>query len=198
MYNLNQLMETILYMKDYAYGRFRNYAQPYISTNFEGTQITKNIFISDLPSTFNLDKLRENKITHILSIVVGFDPVYPNEFKYKNIYARDIQDQDLTQFFDEGNEFIDDCLKNGGRVLVHCSRGISRSATMVLAYLISKGMTYHKAYNYVKSRREQIEPNKGFQIQLLNYHLKKNLKEEENKLEKDGEIIEVFNPIITA
>lgn len=57
--------------------------------------------------------------------------------------------------------------QNGGRVLLHCKAGISRSATICLAYLMfTKGYSLEEAYQYVHSRRSVISPNLNFMRQL--------------------------------
>lgn len=33
-------------------------------------------------------------------------------------------------------DYIDAALQSGGRILVHCSQGVSRSATIVIAYIM--------------------------------------------------------------
>lgn len=54
------------------------------------------------------------------------------------------------------------------RVLVHCIQGISRSVSMVIAYLITKeGFNLKDAYQLVKSKRFLARPNKGFLNQLI-------------------------------
>ncbi len=54
-----------------------------------------------------------------------------------------------------------------GNVLVHCVAGVSRSVSLVLAYLIqAKGLAYQDAYSRVKVRRAIIHPNDGFIAQL--------------------------------
>ena len=67
--------------------------------------------------------------------------------------------------------FVTDSVKNSkGRVLVHCQAGISRSATICLAYLISRyRLRLDEAYEYVKKRRSIISPNFNFMGQLLNW-----------------------------
>lgn len=168
--NSKYILDTPCYYKDLVYGKIRYYLQTYYNTNFDVSKITHNIYISDLPSACNKDKLKELGITHILSTVLGFDAMFPDDFQYKNVYVRDVVHQDLTPYFDECVKFIKDVVDNRGKVLVHCSYGVSRSASMVIAYLIKEcGMTYNSAYKYVKQRREIIEPNEGFKEQLINY-----------------------------
>ena len=74
---------------------------------------------------------------------------------------------------------ISDSVKNSkGRVLVHCQAGISRSATICLAYLISRHrLRLDEAYEYVKKRRSVISPNFNFMGQLLNWESETQLTE---------------------
>ncbi|CAG0899138.1 unnamed protein product [Darwinula stevensoni] len=72
----------------------------------------------------------------------------------------------IRRFFDPVAGFIDDALSRNGRVLVHCREGISRSATLVLAFLmIKRNYTVQEAVRLVRSKREII-PNEGFLQQL--------------------------------
>ena len=76
----------------------------------------------------------------------------------------------LRKYFELTNAFIDDALENGGRVFVHCSIGKSRSSTVVIAYLMHKfGWSLPEAFQFVKKRRTQAEPNPGFLAQLYQY-----------------------------
>jgi protein-tyrosine phosphatase len=66
-----------------------------------------------------------------------------NEFRVKSYNIRDNQHENIECIFYECFEFIEDSLKNGGKVLVHCAYGVSRSVTIVSAYLIWKlGLDY--------------------------------------------------------
>jgi protein-tyrosine phosphatase len=60
-------------------------------------------------------------------------------------------------------DFLDCHLAAGRPTLVHCQAGISRSATVILSYLITrKGMSLREAFLLVKERRPQVQPNHGF------------------------------------
>ncbi len=67
---------------------------------------------------------------------------------------------------------IEWCVKNKLKVYVHCERGHSRSATLVAAYFISKGMRVEKAVEKIKKKRSTIHPNKN-QLKALHIFRKK-------------------------
>jgi len=58
----------------------------------------------------------------------------------------------------------------GSKVLVHCRRGISRSASTVIAYVMkSRGLSLKESMEHVKKCRSIVDPNAGFQKQLIIY-----------------------------
>ncbi|KAJ0762870.1 putative phosphoric monoester hydrolase [Helianthus annuus] len=80
-----------------------------------------------------------------------------------------VADVNIAQYFDDCFGFINEA-KRTGSVLVHCFAGRSRSATVVVAYLMkTHGMRSSKALNLVKSKRSVVAPNAGFILQLQSY-----------------------------
>jgi len=58
----------------------------------------------------------------------------------------------------------------GGKTLVHCVSGVSRSASLCLAYLMKhERMPLRRAFAHLKSRRPSVRPNTGFFTQLIEY-----------------------------
>lgn len=87
--------------------------------------------------------------------------------KHYTIECEDTEDTDLLRFFGSVNTLIDNCRLDGMNVLVHCLMGVSRSATIVIAYVMHRmGLLYNKATEYVLNKRFIIAPNKGFVRQL--------------------------------
>ena len=80
----------------------------------------------------------------------------------------DTPGEDILAVLYDALEYIDTALKSGGRVLVHCSQGVSRSATLVIAYLMWRsGSSYDEVFSQVKQARGVANPNIGFTCQLL-------------------------------
>lgn len=68
----------------------------------------------------------------------------------------------------------DEARERGSGVLVHCHAGVSRSATVTVAYIMKQqGLCLGDAYKFVKELRPVISPNLNFMGQLLKYEKKK-------------------------
>ena len=82
----------------------------------------------------------------------------------------DSMNYDISQNFEEAYEFIEENLAKGHNVLVHCHAGVSRSAAIVIAYVMKQlGLTADVALDLVKSRRNRIRPNENFRNHLKEY-----------------------------
>ena len=98
-----------------------------------------------------------------------------SKFNVKNISIFDLPTTNIEKHFSEALNFIEDSKSKSEKILVHCHAGRSRSATIVIAYLIKNHkMTLNEAVEFVKSKRKIIRPNVGFMKQLENFE--KNLK----------------------
>lgn len=117
-----------------------------------------------------MDVLLKHEVTHIINLATGVQNSFPEKFTYKNIEVRDLPNSNIMQHFEECNYFIDDVRKSSGRVLVHCNAGVSRAASVTIAYVMNHcKMSYNEAFDMLKSKRSCIQPNIGFTTQLKEY-----------------------------
>lgn len=141
--------------------------------DFNAQEIVPNLFLGDVYAAHNTKALKEHNITHILTCTVGVAPPFPKNFQYLQLKVLDCPSETIYEHFPETSNFIAKALEGGGRVLVHCIRGVSRSATIVCAYL----MTAYKippieAVKMVRAKRPIAHPNYGFMTQLEGYGAK--------------------------
>ena len=130
----------------------------------------ENLYLGDMMAASSKDLLQKYGITHILTVAKGHPPLFPHSFKYKVILVLDSAATNLRRRFTEGIGFIKEAMAKGSKVLVHCFAGVSRSATMVIAYIMQEhALSYHSAIKFVKGKRAFINPNDGFRMQLLQF-----------------------------
>ena len=118
----------------------------------------------------DLDLLIKYSVTHIINVAAVIGNFFPDKFTYKKINIYDRPHVDIVQYFPACFTFIDEAIAKKGCVLVHCNAGISRSASIVIGYLMNrKQMTFEEAFKLVKDKRPATRPNDGFLKQLKEY-----------------------------
>lgn len=143
-------------------------------------EILPGLILGSQDVAVEFDLLQKYKVTHILNVATLVKNSFSENFTYMNIDLLDIPQTDIAQHFESAFQFIDEGMDKGGCVLVHCNAGISRSSTIVIAYLMmKKHWPLNKAYQYVKEKRSKIRPNAGFQEQLQTF---------EQQLKSSGQI----------
>ncbi|KAM4034279.1 dual specificity protein phosphatase 13A [Anomaloglossus baeobatrachus] len=137
-------------------------------------EVWPNLFLGDLNTANNKYELWKLGITHVLNAAhgrrysEGNPDFYGTSITYHGVPANDLPEFDMSKYFYSGSAFIHKALTTpGARILVHCVVGISRSATLVLAYLmIHHQLSLVQAICTVQENR-WISPNTGFLRQLI-------------------------------
>ena len=130
--------------------------------------VCDGLYIGDAGIASELEILEELGIERIISLgneneVKKYK--YFDKFEYLKIVIEDDENENIDKYFAICNKFI-----SLGKTLVHCHKGISRSATIVIAYLMHTYRTDHlTAFSKLKSIRSFIQPNPGFMKQLEKY-----------------------------
>ncbi|KAI9255914.1 dual specificity phosphatase [Helicostylum pulchrum] len=132
-------------------------------------EIVSRIYLGSCEA-FTKEFVTQKKITHVLSLG-DFSNDLDLPVEYKNINVMDVDNENLIQYFDETNDFIQQTYKAGGRILIYCQAGVSRSVTVLAACLMkSKKIKRDEALDIIKRKRSCIAPNDGFMEQLDLYY----------------------------
>jgi protein-tyrosine phosphatase len=131
---------------------------------------------------------KESDLLDVLNIKVVISALTEEEYEdymiaredfpditWHRLVIDDDEDEKISLHFFTVYEIISRALSENKNVIVHCAAGMSRSPSLVIAYLmIETRWCYEEAYNYVKNKRPIVEPNIGFvkQLKALEYKLK--------------------------
>jgi predicted protein tyrosine phosphatase len=138
-------------------------------------QVMPGLWLGGIRALNQLDELRIDTVVTALSRDTRAserlirDAVGPKR-KHLRIYWDDSHDQDLPlATLCMAAKLMDETIRRGGQVLVHCWAGHSRSVSVVLFYLMKKTnqfKTLEQALQYVQQRRPTAQPNSHFLDQL--------------------------------
>ena len=128
-----------------------------ITPNSGMSKITDRIFIGNYYSAEMLDYGNRNSITHVLNCT----PHYHKGLKDLTVNQINIDDgfEIPAESVLFGIRMISEAVRSGGRILVHCHAGISRSPSMVAAYLMYNGFSWDEAVDFIRRRRPEIFPH---------------------------------------
>ena len=124
------------------------------------TEIIPGLFVGDRDAASSQPP---PGVRSVLNITQKCPCFHEAELRYLHIELDDNNNAKIAKYFEAANLFIDAALKAEEGVLVHCKNGMSRSSTLVIAFLISRrGQTLAEAYETVRRARPIILPNAGF------------------------------------
>jgi len=130
----------------------------------------KQMYLGAVEHANDLQGLSGLGVTHIINVSAHKNTFASENFTYLKLNVPDTVQGKLKPYFESANAFIRECFDQGGKVFVHCHRGMSRSATICIAWLMfDQRVTLEDAYETCKASRNCIRPNDAFVDQLSNY-----------------------------
>jgi len=136
------------------------------------SEVTPQLFIGSRKDASNKELLRSLGINTIVNATKDCPHHFETDssFNYFRVPVKDTWNQDLPSYFPGCFQFIDSMKNEGNKILIHCTAGISRSATLTIAYIMfSEKECLSNAYTYVKNKRPAISPNLDFMGELQQY-----------------------------
>ncbi len=124
------------------------------------SMITQSIYMGSIMSAMDKDNLKKIGITHIINCIgkeesekfPNYESIDGIEYMYINMGSSN--QADLSQYPESTCVFIENALKVNGKILIHCKRGMNRSGSIVIAYIMNKfRMPFDDAYKFVQSKR---------------------------------------------
>lgn len=149
-------------------------------------EIVPHLYLTNWKSSNSEQVMEKYKIMGVITVEMLDKPQqtikYYNQQGIQNLHIRlnDTPEEDISKYFDQTYTFINNFINKGENVLVHCRAGVSRSATVVINYIMKKKyeneivtsnpqQVLNEVVEFVRSKRVFINPNSGFMNQLLNY-----------------------------
>ncbi|XP_037080106.1 dual specificity protein phosphatase 14-like isoform X2 [Pollicipes pollicipes] len=135
---------------------------------YELSPVTEYLLLGGAPAV-TVERIRQLGVTCVINVtelpnlpVAGVD--------YIRIAIDDLPSAQLSAFFDSAADAVEQQRRRGGRTLIHCVAGVSRSASLVLAHQVKHaGLSLREAFQRVRSRRAVVRPNAGFFQQLIEF-----------------------------
>ncbi|KAI0780163.1 phosphatases II [Fomes fomentarius] len=145
----------------------------------QASEIAPGLFVCDLYTATSPAVLRQLGVTHVVSVMRKPSYRYPRPIEHLCVPVDDHSDNNLLDYLDYTVRWIQTALSRAdGCVIIHCVWGMSRSASVAAAYLVSaQCMTVNEAIRAIRARRRIVRPNSGFVAQLQVYERVTRLRE---------------------
>lgn len=152
----------------------------FLCSDFEGAHvqdfpneiIPNFLYLGSQEHAHNYNLMEVLAVTHVLNVTRTAANMFPG-LHYCRVHVDDNETENISRYFHKAFNFIQTALEENiqGKknvILVHCAKGVSRSATIVIMYLMrSVGLSLNETMKFLKRHRDIIEPNEGF-IKALN------------------------------
>ena len=134
------------------------------------TKIVSNLYLGSSFNAYDLEILKKLNINVIINVTKEMGNFHQDNLKltYYKYPIYDDNNDDISDILTESCEIIDYHLNTNDIILVHCYMGASRSASVVINYLMFKlNLNYKSALAYVKEKRPIINLSEKFNQTLI-------------------------------
>ena len=133
------------------------------------THIIDGIYIGSSYNASNYNQLYDIEIECVMNMANGeVGNYFESEYNYFSVDLNDDTGDSMTRYFDEVYNYLNE--NKDKKIFVHCLMGASRSAIVVLLYLmLIKDMDYSQSIDYLYTKRESVSPNLKFLKELFDY-----------------------------
>ena len=134
--------------------------------------LTNFLYISGYKTASTASDLQNLKITNIINCSGDLcENLSFSGIDYLTLNIRDNVSENIECLFFKCINYINEAKEKKGKVLIHCYKGVSRSVSVLISYLIFLNKwTYDEAFDFVQSKRAIANPNIGFYLQLKTFH----------------------------
>ncbi|XP_052441043.1 dual specificity protein phosphatase 16 [Carassius gibelio] len=150
-------------------------SQPCLPVSSSGpTRILPHLYLGCQRDVLNQELMQQSDIAYVINASNTCPkPDFIPDSHFLRVPVNDSFCEKILPWLDRSVEFIEKAKASNARVLVHCLAGISRSATIAIAYIMKRmDMSLDEAYRFVKEKRPTISPNFNFLGQLLDFEKK--------------------------
>lgn len=137
------------------------------------SQVTPTLYLGARPNQERVQELKEAGFTHVVSCLMEADrsamAFLQRDFHHLFLGVHDGIQEDITEALLEFFDFATAATTRelNAKLFVHCEVGVSRSATLVIAWLMkTEGLSFFDALCRVRAKRIRVLPNIGFASQL--------------------------------
>lgn len=141
----------------------------------QASEILPRLYLSDMYTATNPITMSRLGITHVVSVVNNPWYKYPSHMRHLCLPVQDHPTSNIVGYLDACIAWMKRALDEdeNAKVMVHCMWGMSRSASVVIGYMMAtQGMSLLRSFIHVKGKRRVVKPNRGFLGQLKYYERK--------------------------
>ena len=136
--------------------------------------IIDNIFLGDRYAAADIENLKKNNITTVVNCAREVVSNY-TDIRYIELSFEDYEDEKIFPKFEVAYKFIKKHPENN--ILVHCAAGVSRSASVVIYYLMKEyKWDFKTCMNYTRERRPVVSEDSPYRKQLIEFY-ERNIKD---------------------